>query len=78
MKRGSDNGAGGPCVRDTGDADMIREDREWLGPDIPITDHAEAFAIFLERAALRARSGEAVSEIADDILLPIRIAARRI
>jgi hypothetical protein len=57
---------------------MIREDREWLGPDIPITDHAEAFAIFLERAALRARSGEAVSEIADDILLPIRIAARRI
>ena len=57
---------------------MIREDREWLGPDIPITDHAEAFATFLERAALRARSGEAVSEIADDILLPIRIAARRI
>jgi len=57
---------------------MIREDREWLGPDIPISDHAEAFAEYLERAALRARSGEAVSEIADDILLPIRIAARRI
>jgi hypothetical protein len=43
-----------------------------------IPEHAEAFAEYLERAALRARSGEAVSEIADDILLPIQIAARRI
>jgi hypothetical protein len=44
--------------------------------DIP--DHADAFAELLEEAADKVRSGEAVPEVAGALILPVRVAARRV
>lgn len=47
-----------------------------MNNDLP--DHAQALVELLEQAAKRIREGESAQEVADSLVLPIRIAARRI
>lgn len=44
--------------------------------DLP--DHARAFVELLEQAVRKVKEGEAVPEVAGELILPIRIAARKV
>jgi len=44
----------------------------------PIADHAQAFVELLQQAIDRIEAGQGVPEVAEGLILPIRIAARRV
>jgi hypothetical protein len=44
----------------------------------PIADHAAAFVELLQQAIDRIEAGQGVPEVAESMLLPVRIAARRV
>lgn len=60
------------------DYDQMHEKRPDRSNGGSIPDHADALATLLETAARRIRAGASAEDAANELLLPVRIACRRV